>query len=171
MQLHTERLRIFPLSPAQMRTYLQPGQALEEELGLTKAARDISPALAEAFETTFFPALADPAKNYLYCTLWTVVLKSENVMVGDLCFQGEPNEAGEVEIGYGTHEAFQNKGYMTEAVGAIIGWAAQQLEIKAIVADTDKTNPASFSVLIKNGFEKSGETQDLFKWRRELRTV
>jgi len=36
--------------------------------------------------------------------------------VADVCFQGEPNEIGEIEIGYGTYKQHQGKGYMTEAV-------------------------------------------------------
>lgn len=41
-------------------------------------------------------------------------------MVGDICIVGEPNASGEIEIGYGTYEEFQQKGFMTEAVGGII---------------------------------------------------
>jgi hypothetical protein len=30
-------------------------------------------------------------------------------MVGDICFVGEPNTEGEVEIGYGTYENFRKE--------------------------------------------------------------
>jgi len=36
-------------------------------------------------------------------------------MVGHLCIVREPNAKGEVEVGYGTYDEFQNKGFMTEA--------------------------------------------------------
>jgi len=86
-------------------------------------------------------------------------------MVGDLCFVGQPNCDGEVEIGYGTYDDFSGKGFMTEAVSGMIKWAKNQPDVKAIVADTEKTNTASFRVLEKNGFVKIGETELLFHWR------
>lgn len=85
-------------------------------------------------------------------------------MVGDICFYGEPNEEGEVEIGYGTYSAYQGNGYMTEAVAALIRWALEQPSVKTILASTNKTNVASYSVLVKNGFEKVGESDELFSW-------
>jgi RimJ/RimL family protein N-acetyltransferase len=89
-------------------------------------------------------------------------------MVGDLCFVGEPDADGEIEIGYGTYEEFQRKGFMTEAVGGMIQWARKQPEIKAIIASTDKSNAASSSVLVRNNFIQVGETEALFKWRLSL---
>jgi RimJ/RimL family protein N-acetyltransferase len=86
-------------------------------------------------------------------------------MVGDICFIGEPNAAGEVEIGYGTYAAFQGRGYMTEIVAGMIRWANSQPSVKSILASTDKTNTASFRVLEKNGFVKYGETAELFNWK------
>ena len=89
-------------------------------------------------------------------------------MVGDLCFKGKPNAAGEIEIGYGTYDEDQGKGYMTEAVGAMIQWATTQPKVKFITAETEKVNVASFKVLQKNGFKKEGEMNNLYAWRREV---
>jgi len=86
-------------------------------------------------------------------------------MVGDICMCGEPNAEGEVEIGYGTYDEFRPKGFMTEVVTGIIKWAVAQPIVKSITASTDKTNAASFKVLKKNGFIKTGETETLFNWK------
>jgi ribosomal-protein-alanine N-acetyltransferase len=86
-------------------------------------------------------------------------------MVGDVCFVGEPDENGEIEIGYGTYEDFRGKGYMTEAVGSMIEWASRQDFVKSIFAQTAKDNPSSYAVLEKNGFEKIGEGEGVFNWR------
>jgi RimJ/RimL family protein N-acetyltransferase len=107
----------------------------------------------------------------LFSTLWTIISKAENKMVGDICFVGEPNEVGEIEIGYGTYEEFRGKGFMTEAVGGMIGWAKKQTGVKSIVASTDKSNPASYSVLIKNNFSKIGETETMFKWILHIKGI
>jgi len=148
--------------------YLAMDSALEMELGLNASSRYISPELREALEQTILPAVADATKNYLFSTLWTLIDKSEQRMVGDLCFMGEPNARGEIEIGYGIHEAFRGKGFMTEAVKAMILWAGMQPHVSTIVASTEKTNKASFAILEKNQFLKTGETEQLFQWRLEL---
>jgi RimJ/RimL family protein N-acetyltransferase len=166
--IETERLHLVPLTYDQLILYIRADNSLEKELLLNESIRTISPDLKEAFENTILPNVADTQKNYLYSTLWTLILKAENKMVGDLCFFGEPNPEGEIEIGYGTYDEFQNKGYMTEAVGGMIEWGKTQPNIRTIIAGTEKNNSASFTVLERNGFKKYGETETLFKWRFEI---
>ncbi|MFT6966166.1 MAG: ribosomal-protein-alanine N-acetyltransferase [Marivirga sp.] len=166
--IETKRLILRPLSCAQLEKYIKCDNSLEVELQLNATSRTISPALKEAFVQTILPNVADKSKNYLYSTLWTAISKIDNTMVGDLCIVGEPNADGEIEIGYGTYDEFQNKGYMAEAVGGMIEWAKTQPKVKAIIASTDKTNTASFKVLEKNNFIKTGETVALFNWKREI---
>ena len=163
--IETERLIIKPLTYPQLEKYIRNDNSLEQELNLNKTSRSISPELKEALEQTILPNVADTSKNYLYSTLWTIISKKDNKMVGDLCFVGAPNAEGEVEIGYGTYNAFEGKGFMTEAVGGMILWAEKQPEIRAIIADTEKQNTASFRVLEKNGFVKTGETENLIRWK------
>jgi RimJ/RimL family protein N-acetyltransferase len=142
---------------------------LERELYLTESSRKISADLKEAFEQTILPNVADKSKNYLFSTLWTAISKKENKMVGDLCIYGEPTKDGEIEIGYGTYNEFQNNGYMTEIVEGIIGWIKTQPNVNSIVASTDKTNIASYKVLQKNNFVKIDETEMLFKWKLQIK--
>ncbi len=165
MIVETPRLRLLPLTHAQLTQYALADPSLEAELGLKPTSRSISPDLKEALEGTILPNVADPSKNYLYATLWTLIFKAENRMVGDLCFFGEPNPEGEIEIGYGTYEDLRKQGFMAEAVGGMIGWAKMQPGVRAIVASTDKTNTASWRVLEKNGFVRYEETEELLRWR------
>ncbi|MFT4734163.1 MAG: ribosomal-protein-alanine N-acetyltransferase [Algoriphagus sp.] len=103
--------------------YLKCDNSLEIELNLNKTSRTISSELKEAFEQTILPNVADKNNSYLYSTLWTLISKIDNKMVGDLYIVGEPNALGEIEIGYGIYDKFQNKGFMTEALGGLIDWA------------------------------------------------
>ncbi len=166
--IQTPRLFLIPLTYSQLLMYLKNDGSLEQELNLNASVREISPELKEALEETIIPHVADQSKNYLYSTLWTVILKEQNQMSGDLCFYGEPNENDEIEIGYGTYEAFRGRGYMTEAVRGILEWAHRQPGLKAVVASTEKLNAASFAVLEKNHFLKTGENDTLFHWRLDL---
>jgi len=52
----------------------------------------------------------------------------------------------------------------------MIGWAENQPLVKSIIASTDKTNMASSQVLEKNKFIKTGETDELYNWKLELRS-
>ena len=166
--IETERLILKPLTYDQLTKYMRLDNSLETELNLNTSSRTISAELKEALEQTILPNVTNPDKNYLFSTIWTLISKTDNKMVGDLCFYGEPNADGEIEIGYGTYEEFRKRGFMTEAVGAMIEWAKKQPDIRTIIASTEKTNIDSFSILQKNNFTKSGETGTLFNWRLEI---
>ena len=118
--IETNRLILRPLTYKQLIKYVKCDKSLERELNLNETSRTISPELKEAFEQTILPNVADKSKNYLYSTLWTAISKIDNQMVGDLCIVGEPNSIGEIEIGYGTYDEFQGKGYMTEVKSGMI---------------------------------------------------
>jgi RimJ/RimL family protein N-acetyltransferase len=163
--IETPRLFIKPLNPAQLENYIKADFSLERELGVEKIPRQISAALQEALQQTLLPKVADPSKNYLYSTLWTMILKTENSMVGDLCLVGEPNDLGEVEIGYGTYEPFRGRGLMCEAVGGMIQWLRNQRAITSVIASTEKANLASHRILLKNDFVKVAETDALNHWK------
>ena len=166
--IETERLVLKPLTHDQLIKYIRLDNSLEAELNLNQTARTISPELKEALEQTILPNVSDPGKNYLFSTLWTVISTEENKMVGDLCFVGEPNTEGEVEIGYGTYEEFRKRGFMTEAVAGMIKWAEKQPNIRSIIASTEKSNIDSYSILERNNFKKSGETETLYNWRLRI---
>jgi len=169
--IETDRLIIKPLTYNQLLNYIKDDNSLEVELNLNKTSRIISPELKEALEETILPNVADLNKNYLYSTLWTIILKEQNKMIGDLCFVGEPNDQGEIEIGYGTYEEFQGNGYMTEALKGMLSWAKKQPNVKSVIASTDKTNIASYSILLKNDFIKIGENETQFKWQLKLTPI
>ncbi len=168
--IETKRLILKPLTYEQLKKYSNCDNSLESELNLNKTSRKISKELSEALEQTILPNVADKSKNYLYSTIWTAISKAENKMVGDLCMYGEPNADGEIEIGYGTYEEFQNNGFMTEIVTGIIDWAKTQIKVKSIIASTDKLNMASFKVLKKNNFIKIKETETSFNWKLEIKS-
>lgn len=135
---------------------------------ILESSRTISTELKEAFEETILPNVADNSKDYLYSTLWSAISKDESKMIGDLCIVGEPNAAGEIEIGYGTYPEFEKNGFMTEIVGGIIEWSKTQHKVKSILASTYKINIASQRVLEKNNFIMIEETDLLFKWKLEI---
>jgi ribosomal-protein-alanine N-acetyltransferase len=166
--IETSRLTLIPLTYDQLLKYIRCDHSLEAELGLIPTVRVMSPELVEALEQTILPHVADPGKNYLFNTLWTAIDRQSQQMIGDLCFVGEPNDAGEVEIGYGTYPEFQGRGYMTEMVSGMAAWCSGQPGVSAIVASTDATNVASYRVLEKNQFVQTSDADGMLKWLRRL---
>ena len=163
--LETKRLLIKPLSYNQLVKYIKADDSLEVELHLNSNGRAVPEILKEKMTLNILPKVADSTIDYLYVTLWSAINKKENWMVCEVCFKGEPNSEGEIEIGYGTQPQFQGKGYMKEAVGGMIEWAKTQPKVKSIFAETLKNNIASFTILERNNFVKIGETETLYQWR------
>jgi len=77
-------------------------------------------------------------------------------LVGGIGFKGGPDKNGTVDIGYGIFPEFRNRGYASEAVGAMVKWAFTHKEVKAVQAQTDPGNFISQRVLSANGFVRCG---------------
>ncbi|MCX2474224.1 GNAT family N-acetyltransferase [Pedobacter sp. MC2016-05] len=167
--IETDRLILKPLLHDQLLKYIRDDHSLEKEFGLLPTKKNISKSLHDALQKTILPIVFDKDKDYLYHTLWVVISKPDQKMVGDICFVGEPDADGEIEIGYGTYEEFRGKGFMTEAVGRITEWAKEQPKVKSIYAATEKNNVASYSILEKNHFVNIGEVGDMLSWKIELK--
>ena len=163
-KIETERLYLHPLTYEQLKQYLQNDGSLEKELGIERKQRKIHPELKEALENTLLPSVANNA-DYHFFTLWTMISKEHNSMIGDLCFKGAPCEDGGVEIGYGIYPAFERRGFITEAVEVLCHWALRQKYVRMVRAETDRENIASQKVLQKNGFVFMGEKNRMLQWQ------
>jgi len=167
--IETERLLLKPLARGQLLKYIKDDHSLEEEFGLLPDTKKIAPSLHDALEQNILPNVQNKDKNYLYHTLWVLISKSDNKIIGDLSFEGAPDANGEIEIGYGTYEAFRGRGFMTEAVAGIIRWTKEQDGVQSITASTAVDNVASYSILEKNNFLKTAEGEGMFTWKLALR--
>ena len=172
--VETTRLKIFPLKYDQVLKYIENKNELEKELGLVESNWLLSEHLIKMLRMKMLPVLKQKCdavdcevENFMYNTIWLVVDKSLNAIVADFGVKGEPNSEGEIEIGYGTHAPFQNKGYITEAIGSFVSWEMHKAEVKFIIAETDNDNISSIRVLEKNNFEVY-RTSDKSKWWRRL---
>lgn len=99
---------------------------------------------------------------------WIITRKKDDAMIGDLGFKGKPDKSKTVEIGYGLLEQFQNNGYATEAVEALILWAWSSGEVARITAETDSGNKASIRVLQKLQMRKAAEDQRKVFWKLDF---
>lgn len=108
-------------------------------------------------------ALAEDPELF-YWGSWIITRKKDDAMIGDLGFKGKPGQSKTVEIGYGLLEQFQNKGYATEAVEALIFWAWSSGKVSKIIAETDRQNKASMRVLQKLKMRLAAQNNGKFFW-------
>jgi [ribosomal protein S5]-alanine N-acetyltransferase len=88
---------------------------------------------------------------------WYFVVRGpERQVIGNGGFKGLPDADGTAEVGYAILPEHQRRGYATEAVAALVGWAFGWPTVVRVVAETFPPLAASIRVLEKNGFRYIG---------------
>ena len=90
-------------------------------------------------------------------------------LIGNAGFTGRPDANGSAEIGYALLPPHQQRGYGTELVRALVGWAFTHAEVKRVMAETYPDFVASVRILEKNGFALAGRAVRPGAIRYELR--
>jgi len=162
--IETDRLKIIALTLELFDSLLQSNEALEKKLGLNPSSEELGAHTKEAMEGLYSKAIQHKTSYYWY-TNWQIILKTENKSIGSLCFMGEADTNGTVEIGYGINKAYQDKGYMTEAASAICQWALNEPNVQAVTAETEISNIPSHRVLEKCGLIKDHQTDESIWWK------
>ncbi|GAB6902698.1 hypothetical protein JCM9957A_57900 [Kineosporia succinea] len=94
---------------------------------------------------------------------WVVraaVAEPSGVPVGAGGFHGPPDEAGMVEVGYGTDPAHRRRGHARGMVAALLEWAAAEPSVVTVRASISPTNDASLATIAGFGFTHVGEQWD-----------
>ncbi len=87
---------------------------------------------------------------------WAIVPKEEQQPVGGISVVRLDAEAGIAEIGYCLGRAFWGRGFMPEALRAVIDYLFDTAEVNRIVATHDARNPNSGRVMRKAGLRFEG---------------
>ncbi|MDD5369256.1 MAG: GNAT family N-acetyltransferase [Anaerolineaceae bacterium] len=163
--ISTARMRLACLTMDQLKDAVVNPSFLAGQLGCRLAPESISDASQRAIAIKIEKMKYVPANQHGWISYWMLILKEELIGIGLAGFKGAPNSGGEVEIGYGIATEYQNRGFMTEAVGGLVTWAVQQPGCRYVTAETLKNNPASQQVLVKNGFAITRESETALFWR------
>jgi len=105
--------------------------------------------------------LDSDAKGNSMC--WAVTRKGENEMIGKVILFQFSQKNGRAEIGYLLDRKYWRQGVMKQALGAVIEFAFNTLDLHRIEADVDSENIPSIGLLEKLGFEREGLFRD--RWR------
>lgn len=159
----TQRLQLIPLNVNQLELALQNIEALETSLNLVIMRSWMTDRVQRAIGMKIDKMQQEDTSQHNWLTYWLIVIKEENVGAGMLGFKGFPDESGSTEIGYGIDEAYQGKGYMHEAVRALIDWAFTQHFCMVITA-TEVENPASRRLLERLGAQLVRASDQSTSW-------
>jgi ribosomal-protein-alanine N-acetyltransferase len=159
----TQRLQLIPLHVDQLELALQNIEALETSLNITILRPWMTDRVRRAIGMKIDKMRKADLSQHDWLTYWLIVIKEENVGAGMLGFKGFPDEHGSTEIGYGIDEAHQGKGYMREAVQALIDWAFTHPFCNVITA-SEVENPASRRLLERLGAQLVEETNHSTSW-------
>jgi [ribosomal protein S5]-alanine N-acetyltransferase len=88
-------------------------------------------------------------------SFWAVIEQATGALIGDSGLYRTPG--GEVELGYTLGTAWWGRGYATEAAGAWLRFAFEELQVPEVVALAEPANAGSLHVLTKLGMQRSGE--------------
>jgi ribosomal-protein-alanine N-acetyltransferase len=148
--LVTPRLELLPCSLAVATALIsEEAQEVQRLLDARLPTEWPDPELAE-----FLPFYADLLRQdpqLLGYGVWLLLERDSRTVVGSAGFLGRPTAAREVEIGYGIHPDFRNRGYATEAARALVAWALEQPGVMRVIAHCDRDNLASHRVVAKTG--------------------
>jgi RimJ/RimL family protein N-acetyltransferase len=76
----------------------------------------------------------------------------DGVVIGDCGIHGEPDERGEVELGYGLADPYRGRGYGTEMAIGLSRWLLNQAGVRRVVGRAALDNPPGLRTLERAGF-------------------
>ncbi len=95
---------------------------------------------------------------------WGITIKGNPKIIGIIGHYRISMENHRAEIGYMSFPEHNGKGYMSEAIKAVVAYGFEQMNLHSIEAIIDPDNIASERVLQKNGFVKEAHILENELW-------
>ena len=169
MTIQTSRLELVPLTLGQMRRWIRDPRGVARELSALPPEQSLMHRFSAGRIYRAKIGLIEQApEHWRLATYFQMIRREDRQIVGELGFKGIAR-LGEAELGYGTYERYQNRGYMTEAVTALSDWALLQREVplQRVTARTRQENYASQRVLQHSGFRRLYLDCGIVYWSKE----
>ena len=91
---------------------------------------------------------------------WIISLKADEKLIGDIGFYDYEKKHRKTEVGYKLASAHWKKGYMSEALEAVLEYIYKETDVNRVQALVDPRNPPSYLLLEKYGFQQEGTLRD-----------
>lgn len=95
---------------------------------------------------------------------WGITIKGSDKIIGIIGHYRIQPENHRAEIGYMSLPEYNGKGYITEAIKAVVEYGFEEMNLHSIEAVIDPDNIASEKVLQKNGFVKEAHILENELW-------
>ncbi|HEX7474164.1 MAG TPA: GNAT family protein [Candidatus Limnocylindrales bacterium] len=158
----TARLELTTFTPRAMRATLGTDLATVADDLDAEVPSDLRERLGELFAMRIDQVIADPASIVWLARamVYTDPATGRRRMVGSVGFHAPPDGTPPtVELGYHVEPGFRRQGYATEAVRAMLDWAAGQ-GTHRFRASVGPTNAASLATVAGFGFRQVGSRWD-----------
>ena len=99
---------------------------------------------------------------------WGIALRSDDQLIGSLTLFNLDFTHRRAEIGYALGREYWGKGYMNEALMAVLKHAFEVLELHRIEADIDPRNTASIKTVERLGFQREGYLRERWQVNGEI---
>ncbi|NGX83852.1 GNAT family N-acetyltransferase [Aequorivita sp. KMM 9714] len=99
---------------------------------------------------------------------WGITLQDSTELIGSICLWNFSEDKKTAEVGYDLDPKFQGKGFMSEALKAVLNYGFTQRGFETIVAYTDYRNIPSKNLLKRFGFIPSCTLKDTDNQNNEV---
>jgi RimJ/RimL family protein N-acetyltransferase len=94
---------------------------------------------------------------------WGIARRTDDLLIGSLTLFNLDFNHRRAEIGYALGRDYWGKGYMQEALRAVLTYAFEELDFHRIEADVDPRNDASIRTVERLGFQREGYLRE--RWQ------
>ena len=99
---------------------------------------------------------------------WGIALRASDKLIGSITLFHMDFTHRRAEIGYAQGRAYWGKGYMQEALRAVLNHAFETLNLHRIEADVDPRNDGSVRTLERLGFQREGYLRERWQVNGEI---
>jgi ribosomal-protein-alanine N-acetyltransferase len=99
---------------------------------------------------------------------WGIARRTDDAVIGTVTLCNLSFDHRRAEIGYALDRAYWGRGYMQEALHALLSFAFGMLELHRIEADVDPRNAASIRSLERLGFQREGYLRERWHVNGEI---
>ena len=126
------------------------------------------PALTDLHAATELQA--EIARHFAARTLfqWGIAERATGAIVGTCTLAALSSEHRRAEVGFALAQAVWGRGYIAEALAALIGFAFDVLDLHRLEADVDPRNARSIRALERAGFTREGYLRERYFLHEEL---
>jgi len=164
----TSRLRLVVLLPDEIRALIEFDTRLASELAAVTFP-DSWPEAAEVREGLAWHLrhlVASP--DHVPWRIRVIAEATSRLVVGSINLKGPPDDAGDVELGWGLSPEHRGRGYALEAALAVMNWASTDSRVRSFSATIPEDNTASARLASRLGMAPTGfQRRNLPLWIKE----